>query len=113
MLAAEILIPPPNSKFPTPYMYVSNRNDPSESDVISIFDVSVADKVHSVAEVRSELNHLRGMVFGGPDDRYLVAGGANGRGVKVFERTDGGKGLVEVARVDLVAPTAFLWKEIL
>src|ERR1700742_2093749 len=29
MVAAEILIPTPNEKFPTPYLYVSNREDPS------------------------------------------------------------------------------------
>ena len=110
MLAAEILLPAPNKTFPTPYLYVSNRNDPSpEGDVIAVYDVSDAEKVAPVAEIRSGLKHLRGMVFGGPDDKYLVAGGANGNGVKVFERIDGGKGLKVVAALDLEANTRFLW----
>jgi len=110
MLAAEILIPTPNSTFSTPYLYVSNRNDPSpEGDAISIYSVADPEKIVPVVEIRSGLNHLRGMVFGGPDNKFLVAGGANGGGVKVFERIDGGKGLKEIAHVDLENPTAFLW----
>ena len=111
MLAAEILIPAPNTQYPTSYVYVSNRNDPSpEGDTIAIFStVDSNDKIGYVAEVRSGLKHLRGMVFGGPDDKYLVAGGVHGGGVKVFERVDGGKGLKEIASIDLAAPTGFLW----
>lgn len=110
MLAAEILAPKPNSAFPTPYLYVSNRNDPSpEGDIISIYSIADPEKLESVAEVRSGLKHLRGMVFGGPDSKYLVAGGAQGGGVKVYERVDGGKGLKEVAKVAVEAPTGFAW----
>ncbi|KAI0669523.1 putative isomerase YbhE [Trametes maxima] len=114
MLAAEILAPAPNASFPTPYLYVSNRNDPSPAgDIIAVFaPVGTADvdgKIGSVAEVRSGLKHLRGMEFGGPDGRWLVAGGVLGGGVKVFERVDGGKGLKELASVELAAPTGFLW----
>lgn len=113
MLAAEILIPQPNTSFPTPYIYLSNRNDPSPAgDIISIFDfASDPSKLQLVAEVRTGLKHARGMLFGGQDDKYLVVGGANGGGVKVFERIDGGKGLKEIARNEGVkAPTGFLWK---
>lgn len=110
MLAAEILSPSPNSSFPTPYVYVSNRNDPSpEGDVIAIFSVEDSEKIVPVAEVRSGLKHLRGMLFGGPDNKYLIAGGAQGGGVKVFERTNGGKELKEVVSLALEAPTGFLW----
>lgn len=110
MLAAEILIPTPNSTFSTPYLYASNRNDPSpEGDTISVYSIADPAKIVPVAEIRSGLNHLRGMVFGGPDDKFLVAGGANGGGVKVFERIDGGKGFKELAHLDLQSPTAFLW----
>lgn len=110
MLAAELLLPTPNSTYPTPLLYVSNRNDPDPAgDVIAVFDVSAPEQPARVAEVRSGLRHLRGMVFGGADDRFLVAGGVHGGGVKVFVRTDGGKGLKEVAAMDLEAPTAFLW----
>lgn len=110
MLAAEILIPTPNENFTIPLVYVSNRNDPSpEGDIISIFSIEDADKLAPVAEIRSGLNHLRGMSFGGPDDKYLVAGGANSGTVKVFERVDNGRALVELTSVDIEAPTAFLW----
>ncbi|TCD61625.1 hypothetical protein EIP91_008149 [Steccherinum ochraceum] len=108
MLAAEILLPTPNTAFPTPYLYLSNRNDPSpEGDIISIY--SVAENLQAAAEVHSGLKHLRGMVFGGPQNKYLAAGGLNGGGVKVFERVDGGKGLKEVASLDIEKPTHFIW----
>ncbi|KAF5388514.1 hypothetical protein D9757_004699 [Collybiopsis confluens] len=111
MLAAEILIPKPNMAYPVPYMYVSNRNQPSlEGDSITIFSIAKAGAPELVAEVRTRLNHLRGMELGGPDDRYLVAGGVNGGGVKVFERTEGGRNLKLVAEDTTVqAPTSFLW----
>ncbi|KAF7309727.1 3-carboxy-cis,cis-mucoante lactonizing enzyme [Mycena indigotica] len=110
MLAAELLIPKPNASFPTAYAYVSNRNDPSEEgDTIAIFGIE-GETLELVAEVRTGLKHLRGMVFGGPDDKWLVAGGANGGGVKVFERVDGGRGLKEIAANSSVdSPTGFLW----
>ncbi|KAF8181851.1 Lactonase, 7-bladed beta-propeller-domain-containing protein [Pholiota molesta] len=111
MLAAEVAIPPKNAAFPTSYLYLSNRNDPSpEGDIISIFSIEEPDSLDLVAEFRTGLNHLRGMVFGGPDDRYLVAGGADGGGVKVFERINDGKSFKLVAALDSVkAPTGFLW----
>jgi len=117
MLAAEILITKPNSSFPTPYIYVSNRNDPSpHGDSLSIFDFTSNSslpngKPELIAEIRTGLSHVRGILFGGSDDKYLVAGGVNGGGVKIFERTDGGRQLKEVARNEFVlAPTGFLWK---
>ncbi len=107
MLAAEILIPHPNATFPTPYIYVSNRNDPSPAgDIISIFST----EAELIAEVRSGLKHLRGMAFGGPDDKWLIAGGAQGGGIKIFERVNDGKGLVEIAaNNEAESPTGFLW----
>lgn len=111
MLAAEVLIPTPNAAFPMPYLYLSNRNDPSpEGDTIVVFSIAAPDSLELVAEFRTGLSHLRGLVFGGPDARYVVAGGANGGGVKVFERINGGTGFALVAALDSVnAPTAFLW----
>ncbi|KAJ3513350.1 hypothetical protein NLJ89_g3001 [Agrocybe chaxingu] len=111
MLAAEILVPLPNGSFPTPYLYLSNRNDPSpEGDSISIFSIENPDSLELVTEIRSGLKHLRGMVFGGPDDRFLIAGGANGDGVKVFERINDGRSLKLVAsNASIEAPTGFLW----
>lgn len=107
MLAAEVLIPPSNASYPTAYVYVSNRNDPSpDGDIIAIFSTSM----ELIAEVRTGLNHVRGIIFGGHDDRYLVAGGVHGGGVKVFERIEGGKSLKEIAsNPDIVKPTGFLW----
>lgn len=111
MIAAEILIPAPNPSFPTPYLYLSNRNDPSpEGDIISIFAIENPDTLELVAEVRTGMTHVRAMQFGGPDDKYLITGGTNGGGVKVFERVNLGKGLKEVAsNISVKAPTAFLW----
>ncbi|KAJ7876823.1 Lactonase, 7-bladed beta-propeller-domain-containing protein [Mycena leptocephala] len=86
MLAAELLIPEPNTTFSTPYAYVSNRNDPSEEgDTIAIFSIT-GDALNSSPK------------------------GALGGGVKVFERVDGGKGLkVVAANSSVEAPTGFLW----
>ncbi|KAF9021191.1 putative isomerase YbhE [Hymenopellis radicata] len=112
MLAAEILIPSVNPSFPKPFIYVSNRNDPSpEGDFISIFAIEEDGAAKLVKEVRSGLKHARGMLFGGPDDKWLVAGGVLGGGVKVFQRTDGGEGLEEVASSTEAtdSPTGFLW----
>jgi 6-phosphogluconolactonase (cycloisomerase 2 family) len=111
MLAAEILIPPTNATFPTHYLYLSNRNDPSpEGDIISIFSIEEPGSLELIKEVRTGLKHVRGIVFGGQDDQYLVVGGARGGGVKVYERVDGGKDLKVVAEyADVEAPTGFWW----
>jgi 6-phosphogluconolactonase (cycloisomerase 2 family) len=114
MTAAEILLPEPNTSFPETFIYTSNRDDPhSEGDTIAIFSLAAGEgQAELVNEVRTGLNHVRGMEFGGDDDKYLVVGGAEGGGVKVFERIDGGKGLEEIAKLgaDVVGcPTGFLW----
>jgi hypothetical protein len=50
------------------------------------------------------------MMFGGPDDKYLIAGGVNGGGVRMFERIDGGRSLRLIATNDSIqSPTDFLW----
>lgn len=110
MLAAEILIPTPNERFQTPYLYVSNRNDPSpEGDTISIFAIA-DDTLDLISEVATGLNHVRGMTFGGVDSEWLVAGGTKGGGVKVFQRVEEGKNLKEVAHDPTVqSPTGFAW----
>ncbi|KAG2121770.1 Lactonase, 7-bladed beta-propeller-domain-containing protein [Suillus clintonianus] len=114
MIAAEILLPEPNASFPGTFIYTSNRNDPNpEGDTIAIFSLAAGEgQPELVNEVRTGLNHVRGMEFGGEDDKYLVVGGVEGGGVKVFERIDGGKGLEEIAKLsaDVVGcPTGFLW----
>lgn len=111
MSAAEILFPNPNKTFPEPYLYVSNRDDPSpEGDTIAIFSLDDKERPRLIQEVRTGLKHVRGMVFGGPDDRWLVVGGVKDGGVKVFERIDDGRNLRVIAENDSIkAPTAFLW----
>ncbi|KAL5531884.1 hypothetical protein ACEPAF_5447 [Sanghuangporus sanghuang] len=117
MLAAEILCPPPNPIFPDAYIYVSNRNDPRpHGDLISIFSVHKDGQMvlERIGDVPTGLAHVRGFLFFGPDDRYVVVGGANGGGVKVFERIDRGRSMREVAHLPAsdggagLAPTAFL-----
>ena len=110
MLAAEILIPTPNEKFSDPYLYVSNRNDPSpEGDTVSIFSIA-DDTLDLISEVPTGLNHVRGMAFGGPDSEWLVVGGTKGGGVKVFQRIEGGKNLKQVAHdPNVQSPTGFAW----
>jgi 6-phosphogluconolactonase (cycloisomerase 2 family) len=111
MCAAEILIPDPNVTFPTPYVYTSNRGDPSPGgDTIAIFSIANPDTLELVAEVRTGLRDVRGMVFGGPDDRWLIAGGVSNGGVKIFERVDEGRDLKAIAtNEDIIAPAGFLW----
>lgn len=107
-LVAEILIPATTAEFPTAYLYVSNRNDPShEGDTIAIFAIDDG-KLQLVDEVRTGLKHVRGMAFD-KTSRWVVVGGAQGGGVKVFQRVEGGKELKEVAQTNVEAPTAFLW----
>ena len=110
MLAAEILIPTPNEQFPTPYLYVSNRDDPSpEGDTISIFSIA-DDALDLISEVPTGLNHIRGIGFGGPNSEWLVAGGTKGGGVKIFQRVEGGKNLKQVAHdPNVQSPTGFAW----
>jgi len=110
MLAAEILIPIPNEQFPTPYLYVSNRDDPSpEGDTISIFSIA-DDALDLISEVHTGLNHVRGIAFGGPNSEWLVAGGTKGGGVKIFQRVERGKNLKQVAHdPDVQSPTGFAW----
>ncbi|ESK89453.1 hypothetical protein Moror_16142 [Moniliophthora roreri MCA 2997] len=109
MLAAEILIPPPNTTYPVPYIYVSNRNDPSpEGDTIAIFTPDV--QLGPITQIRTGLSHVRGIIFFGPQDKWLIAGGGNSGGVKVFERVDEGRGLKEVAALgDVNSATGFLY----
>ena len=110
MLAAEILIPTPNEQFPTPYLYVSNRNDPSpEGDTISIFSIA-DDALDLISEVPTGLNHVRGIAFGGANSEWLIAGGTHGGGVKIFQRVEGGMNLKQVAHDPSVqSPTGFAW----
>lgn len=117
--AAEILIPPPTPKFPVPYIYVSNRNtgtqDP-QGDTIAIYErtPNSQDALTLVTHVYTGLDQIRGMEFGletNGGDEYLVAAGSSGSGgVIILKRTDGGRGLEELARnTDVATRTSFVW----
>ncbi|KAA1472645.1 putative isomerase YbhE [Dentipellis sp. KUC8613] len=111
--AGEILLPQPNAKFSSPYVYVSNRNTgstvDSRGDTIAIY--AIQPQLHLVAQVYTGLQQVRGMMIGGEDDEYIVAGGVVGTGgVVVFKRTEGGANLEEVVRnTDIPTRTSFLW----
>ncbi|KAI0260749.1 Lactonase, 7-bladed beta-propeller-domain-containing protein [Gloeopeniophorella convolvens] len=115
--AAEILIPTPNVQFETPYIYVSNRNTGStvdpRGDTIAVFETQTGPNptVKLVAQVYTGLQQVRGMMIGGPNDEFIVAGGVVGTGgVVVFKRTNGGASLQEVARNTVVPTrTSFIW----
>lgn len=57
------------------------------------------------------VQQVRGLWIGGPDDEFVVAGGVVGTGgVVVFQRTEGGANLVEVARnTDIPTRTSFVF----
>lgn len=109
-MCAEVLSPPISAAYPTPYIYVTNRNDPSpEGDILSIFEPSDTGSLKLINELRTGLNHLRGIAFD-EDGRYLIAGGTFGGGVKMFERVENGRNLKEVAHLkDVERPTGFYW----
>lgn len=111
LLAAELLLAPALTDGDPPFLYASNRNDPSpEGDTLAIFSLEKPEAPAFVAEVRTGLRHLRAAAIVGEDGRWVVLGGTWGGGVKVYERVDGGRALREVASLPGVEqPTAFLW----
>lgn len=119
--AAEILIPKPTAKFPTPYIYVSNRNtgvQDARGDSIAIFEhinQGQSDEgLKLVRQVFTGLDQIRGMEFGsvenGSDEFLIAAGVAGSAGVVVYRKTDGGRNLTEVARnLEIPTRTSFVW----
>ncbi|KAG8728056.1 hypothetical protein FRC10_005381 [Ceratobasidium sp. 414] len=111
-LAAELLL----VTTPTPLLFVTNRNEAHpEGDSIAVFSPlkssSGKEGFEMIASTRTGLGHVRGAAFGGPDDKYLVVGGADKGGVKVYERY-GARGetpKVVATMPGVVAPTGFLW----
>ncbi|KAF9504528.1 hypothetical protein BS47DRAFT_1441147 [Hydnum rufescens UP504] len=96
--AAELFVSPPSTRYPTPYLYASNRNvsplpaqtDPL-GDTIAIF--ALEPKLHLVRQScemsPTGLQQLRGVSLGGEDGQYVAAAGLAGGGIRVFERVDG------------------------
>ncbi|KAF8882094.1 Lactonase, 7-bladed beta-propeller-domain-containing protein [Infundibulicybe gibba] len=119
--AAEILIPAPTKQFPTPYIYVSNRNtgvQTASGDSIAIFEHvgqgTASEGLRLIKQVFTGLDQIRGMEFGPEDnggDEFLIAGGVAGSaGVVMLRRTDGGRNLEIVARnLDIPTRTSFVW----
>lgn len=113
--AAELLLPPPSAAFPTPYVYVSNRNTATadaRGDSIAIFAYDGAQGALAlVAQVYTGLSQIRGMMLSGGAAEWLVAGAAAGTGgVGVWARTDGGKALELVVRnTEVATRTSFVW----
>jgi hypothetical protein len=94
-----------------PFLYVTNRNDPSAAgDTVAIFSLENPAMPVLIAEVHTGLRHLRGAMIGGEDGRWIILGGMLGGGVKVYERCDGGRSLMEIAALpNIEQPTNFLW----
>ena len=115
--AAEIVFPyfSEHTDFTQPYLYASNRNIgtalDSRGDTIAIFTFDHQGNLKLVKHVWTGLYNIRSMQFGGPDDRYLVVSGMyQYGGVVVFERTEGGANLVEVARnTEIPNMATFVW----
>ncbi|KAL0577525.1 hypothetical protein V5O48_004466 [Marasmius crinis-equi] len=123
--AGEILMKKPTKEFPTPYIYVSNRNtatDPASldprGDSIAIFEHvgkgTPEEGLKLVKQVYTGLTQIRGMEIGleeNGSERYLIAAGVAGNaGTVVLERVEKGADLRVVARnTDIPTRTTFLW----
>ena len=112
--AAEILLPSPNDAFPGRYVYVSNRNIGTgldeRGDTIAIFSASETGELALMTHIYTGLQQIRGMQIGGPDDRFLIAGGNTAGGVAMFERAGDGGDLQLLARNnDLPTRTSFVF----
>ncbi|TFK50329.1 putative isomerase YbhE [Heliocybe sulcata] len=115
--AAEILVSPPSSAFPSPYIYTSNRNtgtlDP-RGDTIVIWAVQPDGSVQQVKQVYTGLDQIRGMMISTSADgtgEYIIAAGYAGTaGVQVYRRVSGGADLQLVAtNTDIPTRTSFIW----
>ena len=113
--AAEVLIPCPNKAFPSTLVYASNRNtgknnDP-RGDSIAILALHANGTLEIINQFFTGLKQVRGMQFGGPDNRFLVASGVVGDGgVVVFERVGRGENFTRVVSNEEIPNfTSFVW----
>ncbi|KEP45857.1 lactonase, 7-bladed beta-propeller [Rhizoctonia solani 123E] len=108
-LASELLLSPVSSAFPTQYLYAMNRGD--SSDAIAI--VSIAKHtLEIVAHIRTGVNFARGVALSHGGGKYLAVAGQYSGDLAIFERTNEGVGLKEIARVSgLTQPTSVAWLE--
>ncbi|KAJ7810470.1 hypothetical protein B0H13DRAFT_2243446 [Mycena leptocephala] len=103
--------PPPTRRFPSSYVYASNRfvsgtQDP-RGDTIAIFDPR---DLRLVRQVYTGLEQIRGMEIGPGDagEEYLIALGAVSGGMVVYKRTEGGAALEKVAHNATAVPRTTL-----
>ncbi|KAF8142704.1 Lactonase, 7-bladed beta-propeller-domain-containing protein [Mycena galopus ATCC 62051] len=118
---ADLILPTLSAAYPKQYLYASNRNiggtpDP-RGDAIAIFDPRpyAAPGLQLVTNVFTGLVEIRGMNLGVGDvgEEYLVALGAVSGGMVVYQRTEGGAALVEVARNSSAVPrTSLVMREV-
>ncbi|KAJ1299427.1 hypothetical protein OPQ81_004945 [Rhizoctonia solani] len=105
--AAELLLSPSSSAFPTQYLYATNRGD--SSDAVAIVSIA-GNTLNVVAQVRTGLNQLRGAALSPGDGKYLAVAGQGSGDVAIFERINGGTGLKQIAKVSgFTQPTAVIW----
>ncbi|KXN82926.1 hypothetical protein AN958_02009 [Leucoagaricus sp. SymC.cos] len=120
--AAEILIPQPTKKFPTPYIYVSNRNTGTQldprGDAIAIFELldkgKKTERLQLITHVFTGLDQIRGMEFGplkdGGEEFLAAAGVAGSAGTIILRRTEGGRDMEIVAKnLDIPTRSSFVW----
>jgi len=113
--AAEVLIPSPNKAFPSTLVYASNRNtglnDDPRGDAITVLALDADGKLQIINQFFTGLRQVRGMQFGGPDNRFLATSGLVGDGgVVVFERVGQGADFVQVAsNKDILNLSSFVW----
>ncbi|CAE6425605.1 unnamed protein product [Rhizoctonia solani] len=97
-------------------LYASNRNlaqvpDP-RGDTIAIFSFDKSGSLKLVKQVFTGLNQIRAMSQGGDDAQYIAAGGKEGGGLVVYEKTSNGQDLQERARLpagQVAQPASFAW----
>ncbi|KAL9709508.1 hypothetical protein Ac2012v2_007245 [Leucoagaricus gongylophorus] len=120
--AAEILIPKPTKRFPTPYIYVSNRNTGTEldprGDSVAIFELldkgTKNERLQLVKQIFTGLEQIRGMEFGpvekGLEEFLIAAGVAGSGGVVMLKRVESGRDMEIVARnLDILNRSTFVW----
>ena len=110
LAGGELIYAPAGSLNSVDLLYASNRNDPHpDGDAIAVFSLNPLTKV---ATIRTGLQHIRAMSFAGQNNKYILAAGLNGGGIKVFERVNNGRGLSLVASLNsgqVQKPTSLLW----